>query len=215
MRTLIINLLATALLLFGAASASAYSFSASLNPGSADTSSILGPSDLVIIDVYADVDISGTNGFTVAVLFDDDPILTYEPGSSVMASYILYTGGKGATYLIPNVEPPGYWNGTQQPGKKQVNVEFIEAGLGTAPATGNNLWLTTLVFHVGDVGDGESTIELTLDAAGTIVQVNDADISGGVTTAGTFTISTVPEPTTALLIGFGLVGLTLAGRRQD
>lgn len=217
MRTLIINLLATALLLFGAASASAYSFSASLNPGSADTAGILAPSDFVIIDVYADVDISGTNGFTVAVLFDDDPILVYEPGASTMASYILYTGGKGATYLVPNVEPPGYWNGIQQPGKKQVNVEFIEVGLGTAPATGNNLWLATLVFHIADVGDGESTIELTLAANGTIVQVNDADISGGVTTDGTFTITTaaVPEPTTALLIGFGLVGLTLAGRRQD
>lgn len=211
MRILIINLLATALLLFGATGASAFALNATLNPGS-DATGAMAPSDFLIVDVYLDADAAGLNGFAVAVLWDDNGTLAYEPGLSDMKTYILYTGGKGATYLIPNVDPPGYWNGTQQPGKAQVNIEFIEAGLGTAAATGNNIWIASLVFHVAANG-GPTVLDLTFAAAGTVMQVNNTDVQGSTTTSGSFTI--IPEPTTALLIGFGLAGLALAGRRQD
>jgi hypothetical protein len=217
MRTLIINLLATALLLFGASSASAFAVNMVLNPGSADTSTVLAPSDVVILDIYLDAD-PGLGLIQLAVLYDDDGVVNYEQGLSTMPTYILYTGGKGATYLVPLASPPPLWGGNQQPGKKQVNVAFNENALGYATASGNNIWIATLVFHVAAIGDGQSTIELTLLGNGsTIITANGQNISDQVPVGGTFVVNTtsVPEPTTALLIGFGLVGLTLAGRRQS
>jgi hypothetical protein len=224
MRTFTINLLATALLLFGASSASAYSFDLvqSSGPG---TATILVPSDVITFDLYANVDQANTQAFQLAVLFDNDAILTYDIGASSAPLYILYTGGKGATYLNSNSGTGGapLWGSDQQPGQQQVNVAFTENALGFAPKTGNNIWIATLVFHVGVVGDGQSTIELALLGNGsTVVSVGTGcggvvgcDISGSVELNGSYTFSTIPEPTTALLIGFGLVGLTLAGRRQS
>jgi len=217
MRTLIINLLATALLLFGATSASAFALNAQLNPGSAATTGIVAPSDLVIVDVYLDAD-PGLGFLSVALLYDDDGILVYEPGASSMPTYILYTGGKGATYLIPNINPPALWGGVQQPGKKQIQIDYLEQALGSATASGTGIWIATIVFHVAAVGDGQSTIDLTLLSNGSnIVEAYGVNITSTVPTTGTFVANTatIPEPTTALLIGFGLVGLTLAGRRQD
>jgi hypothetical protein len=36
----------------------------------------------------------------------------------------------------------------------------------------------------------------------------------GVSNLGTFTVTAIPEPTTASLLGLGLLGLTVAGRRR-
>jgi len=213
MRTLIINLLATAVLLLGATSASAMALYATSNT---DLSGILSPSDTVTVDVYLDAD-PGLGFLTVALLYDDDGILSYVPGSSSNPSYILYTGGKGATYLVPLTTPPAPWGGIQQPGKQQINIAYYENAFGSATASGNGIWLASIVFHVDAIGDGQSIIDLTLNANGTIVEAYTVDVSGTTTTSGQFIVNTavVPEPTTALLIGFGLVGLTLAGRRQD
>lgn len=216
MRTLIINLLATGLLLFGASSASAFALYATLNPGSSSTATILAPSSLVILDVYLDAD-PGLGFLAVALTWDDDGILNYEPGASSMPSYVLYNyTSKGVTQkLVPNVNPPGYWNGINVPGKVQINIEYLEPAFNSTGASGTGIWLATIVFHVAAIGDGLSTIDLTLNANGTIVEAFTLDEKGNTPTTGTFTVETIPEPTTALLIGFGLVGLALAGRRQD
>jgi hypothetical protein len=212
MRILIINLLATAMLLFGASSASAYAFNMEQN-GGPGTGTNVAPSDVITMDIYLDADISGTPAFQLAILFDDDGMMQYDEAASTTASYILYTGGKGATYLVPGQTRPPLWGGTQQPGKQQVNVNYLENSLGFASATGSDIWIAQLVFHVASLGDGSSTIELTLLGNGsTVVSVGGADISSTTGISGSYTF--VPEPTTALLIGFGLVGLTLAGRRR-
>lgn len=216
MRTLIINLLATALLLLGASNASALGFQMELNPGSVTPSTVLAGSETVIVDIYMDAG-AGLGFITVSILYDDIGILTYQPGSSNMPSYILYTPGAGtasATYMIPNVNPPGYWNGINQPGKRQIQIEYLEPAFGSATATASHLWIATVVFHV--TGPGVVDMNLTLNANGTIVEAYANDVAGSYTTSGAFTFGhAVPEPTTALLIGFGLVGLTMAGRRKD
>jgi hypothetical protein len=218
MRTLIINLLATALLLLGASSASALGFQMELNPGSITPSTELVGSQFVIVDIYMDAG-PGLGFITVSILWDDIGILEYNaanPGTN-MPSYILYTPGAGtasATYMIPNVNPPNYWNGINQPGKRQVQIEYLEPAFGSATATANHLWIATVVFHV--TGPGVVDMNLTLNANGTIVESYTNDVAGSYTTTGAFTFGhAVPEPTTALLIGFGLVGLTMAGRRKD
>ena len=99
MRILIINLLATALLLFGATSASAFAFTAT--QGGADLSGVVAPSDTVTINVYLDAD-PGSQFLTVALTYDDDGILAYEPGSSTMPTYITTCEWDGNTQAPAN-----------------------------------------------------------------------------------------------------------------
>ena len=104
MRTLIVNLLATALLLFGASSASAFALTMTVNPGSVTPGTPLLASDFIIVDVYLDAD-PGLGFLSVAIVYDDNGTIVYEPGLSTTASYVLYAPGAGtanATYLIPN-----------------------------------------------------------------------------------------------------------------
>ena len=56
MRILIVNLLATALLLFGASTAGAFALNMTVNPMGGQTTEALLTSDFVIVDVYLDAD---------------------------------------------------------------------------------------------------------------------------------------------------------------
>jgi hypothetical protein len=217
MRTPIVSLLATALLLFGASTASAFALNMGVNPGSVQPGTTLAQSSFVIVDIYLDAD-PGLGFLSVAVVFDDNETLVYAPGLSAAPSYLLYAPGAGTgqpTYLIPNTSVPLYWGGINQPGKRQVNVDWLEKSLGSATGTGGNIWLASLVFHA--LGGGVNNMQLTLAARGTIVEAYTNDVAGITTTSGTFTFgpAVVPEPITALLVGLSLVGLTVAGRRKD
>lgn len=175
--------LAIALLSVVSSEALAFALDMRLSPASADTATVLAPSDEIIVDVYLDAE-PGLGFLAVALLFDDDGILSYAPQNSTMPSYILYTPGPGATYLIPNVDPPQYWNGINVPGKRQVNLEYLEAGLGSAVASGTDIWIGTVVFGVAGVGDGISRLELTLDASGTIVAAYGEEVTDLTTVTG-------------------------------
>lgn len=210
-----INLLAFTWLVFCAGSANAFvSGVAPYNFTMTSTyaSEALTATDSVVIDLYVDA-APGLQGFAVALLFNDDGTLTYNPGGSSMPSYILYTGGKGATYLIPNVNPPNYWNGNQQPGKKQVNVEFIENGLGTATASGTNIWIASVAFHVENESQPTNTVDLTLAANGTVVQQYGTDVSGLTTITNPSLVLNLPEPSSAL-VALGAIGALVAIRTR-
>ena len=95
MRLLITNVLAAALLLFGAAGANAFSTSMTNSWGGG----VASVGDTLTVTVSFDTD--GGNDvslLSVSVLFDD-AIMSYDGGTS--ATYALYTGGKGASYLKP------------------------------------------------------------------------------------------------------------------
>ena len=230
MRILTLNLLAVALLLFGATSASAFAVSMTAR-GSVSS---LSTSDTVTVDVFLDAD-GGITIFSVAVVNSNPAALLYDAAASAalplhpqaptfggssgaQPSYILYTptGGMGmpATYLKP-LQTPAFLNfPPATPGTEQVNINYVENALGTTTATGTGIYVASMVFHVV----GALTTE-TLSLAFTTSNVIQSGIV--VTGPGTIGISSpitltghLPEPTTAMLIGLGVLGLLLAGRRR-
>jgi hypothetical protein len=146
MRLLITNLLATALLLFGAASASAYAINLSTNYSGL----VLGVSDTVTVQVTLDTqgNPDGIIAFSMGIEFDPG-VLAYDHGASSSETYLLYVNGK-TPYLTPlgivGNEGPLTWGLNPE----QVNIDWGSTALGSAgvaPASGGGL-LATLVFHV-------------------------------------------------------------------
>jgi hypothetical protein len=217
MRLLITNLLATAMLLFGAASASAYAMNLTSNY---DGVSILSPSDTVTVQVWLDTqgNPDGIIAFSMGVEFDPG-VLAYDQGASSSETYLLYVNGK-TPYLTPlgccaGGSGPNVWGLATE----QVNIDWGSTALGsagTATGTGGGL-LATLVFHVVDPGDGVGDIFVNWDTqrGNTFAVTSGAvNIMDQVSSSGTPIAVLTPEPTTALLVGLGLVGLGVAGRRR-
>ena len=221
MRFFITNLLATAMVVFAAGSASAISLTMAGANGQ-----LVAVGGQVSITVTLDTE--GTGGIVLlstGVLFDDT-ILAYNAGASSSSSYVLYNApGKG----VPAAMAPG--NGAAAPELRfgttnQANVDFV-GDLTTGAAATGSAWsggvevsaagtvnqLAVLVFDVIALGDGTADIGLSITSPGNIVQ-----LAGGVDTTATLngagTVIT-PEPTTALLVGLGLLGLGVAGRRRE
>jgi hypothetical protein len=218
MRLLIVNLLAAALLVFTAATASAVS----VTMVSAQDGGAVGNGGQIIIDINydsqgtADVAVLGTG------VYFNPAAVSYNQAASTTNSYLLYTKSKAA-YLIPT---PGFcdavtncviWPGG---GPTKVKVDFSSNKLpgGVPGVTGGSfgaispILLTRLVF---DVIDDSQTAVFTLSMD--TLQGDVLALSGGVIIPlglGADVVVNVPEPTTALLIGLGLVGLGVAGRRN-
>jgi len=209
------GLVVAAAFLLGASSASAISLALAGANGQ-----LVAVGDQVTITVTLDTE--GQTGITLlstGVIFDD-AILTYNSGASSATSYILYQAGKaGGPYMTAAADPPELRFGTSD----QVNVDFTATDLvnGTGPATGNSAaggglipggLLATLVFDVTGLGDGVADIYLSITSPGNVLA-----FGGGATAtptlAGAGTVIT-PEPTTALLVGLGLLGLGVAGKRR-
>lgn len=218
MRLLITNLLAIALLLFGAATASATSVSMTSNY---DGVSVMAPSSTVTVQVWLDAgptDASGISVLSVGVSFDDG-VLAYDQGASSTNTYLLYFSSK-SPYL--NALPScggGYGSPNAGAGcalfsPTLVNVDFASSVLpGAAPGTTGGL-LATLVFHVAAAGDGVGEIGFSFAGIdGNILQYGDNSTDTPVFSGSPINVIT-PEPTTALLVGLGLVGLGVAGRRR-
>jgi hypothetical protein len=203
MRFFITNLLATAMVVFAAGSASAISLT--LAGANGQLVAVGGQ-----VSVTVTLDTEATTGLVLlstGVLFDD-AILSYNSGASSSPTYILYVNGK-TPYMQPASNPPELRFGTTN----QVNVDWVATNLTTGSGgTGVEL-LATLVFDVIGDGDGTADIGLSITSPGNIVQ-----LAGGVDTTATLngagTVIT-PEPTTALLVGLGLLGLGVAGRRRE
>jgi len=215
MRLLMVNLLATALLVFSAASASAYVMT--LVPTTATT---VNPGELVSFDVYLDTEgASGITLISVSVTFDPT-IVAYDPGNSLAEDYYpLYAPGVPtgktvgpATFLVPFFNPPVEWAGNLPAIGGQVNLDFGEANLGQTTATATAQFLGTISFVA--VNPGTSAGAFGFGNGGNTFNANGGEIKGSVGVVGAPTITVIPEPTTALLVGLGLVGLGVAGRRR-
>jgi hypothetical protein len=234
MRILITNMLALAVLLFGATSASAWSFDSIIRNTGNDTISSLTSTSFFTVDVFFTADQTGLQNFSVGVVYDQGgltydavtsaalPIIYPSPAAiygttGAQPGYIMYNAGKPAQVLYPTQTPAhALWNGANQPGKFQVNLDFADPGLAQNLSTGSNIWIGSMVFHV-EPGYAGGTIDLSLDIAqgNLIFANNDPNAGASATLGGPLTIVThVPEPTTAALIGLGVLGLAIAGRRK-
>jgi hypothetical protein len=203
MRLLITNVLAAALLLFGAAGANAFSTSMTNSWGGG----VASVGDTLSVTVNFDTDgSSDVSLLSVSVLFDD-AIMSYDGGSS--ATYALYTGGKGASYLKPATT-----NNTLRVGtSNQILLDWQNNILpGGAAATGN-FQMSVLSFTVQALGDGQADFTISADSPGNTLFLGDETYPTN-NVSGSFAVIT-PEPTTALLVGMGLVGLGVAGRRRE
>ncbi len=234
-RTWMRVLLAAALLLFGDTSASAYthSFGARDAGGLTTVLSSLTSTDTIVVDVFFD-NVGGNPivAFSFGVVYDN-PGLAYDKiasefllaqggaGPGAQASYILYTPGAGTvptTILYPIVTPSFNTWVAPAPGTNQVNIDYFEPTFGAATATGSNIWIASLVFHI-EPGYASGLIQLCATCGGNALQTTIAfvqfDENDSVILGNPIALTVViPEPTTAALIGLGILGLAIAGRRK-
>ena len=214
MRNLISSLLVMALLAFSASTASAIS----LTLAGANGQDVAQNSQ---VSVTLSLDTEATTGITllsIGVLFDDTR-LTYNQGASSTTSYILYGGKGGGGYMKANGTCGGYPQ-TAPAGcslrvntTNQVNVDYVSTDLSNGTQNTGSVQLVTLVFDVL-AAPGTAAITLSQTSPGNVI----GQPGGGSTTAtlvGDGSVNVIPEPTTALLVGLGLAGLGVAGRRQD
>jgi hypothetical protein len=164
------------MLLFGAVPARAFGISM-LARGNTQ---LLSTSDVVIVDVFLDADgpvsivsVAVVNSNPDAVRYDGpaSAALPVHPGAGTFgnstgaqSSYILYEPlARGSNYLVPWVLSPYFLTyPPETPGTEQVNVAYHERILGTTHATGSNIYMATLVFHVlQDFSIADLTLEFT------------------------------------------------------
>jgi hypothetical protein len=223
MRLLITNVLAMALLLFGVASANAFSTSMSSNYGGSD----LGNGDTVTVTVDFDSGgVADIQVLSVSVLFND-AVFTYDAGASQSPTYALYNAGGRGNVSLANLSTNMSiragtsnqilldWSSTSVPtGTRDGCGDF-----GTYPASGGpsgtgacGFTMATLVFNVSNAGD-DADFTLSSNSPGNVLSMGDGSTPAN-PTSGDFVVTT-PEPTTALLVGLGLAGLGVAGRRRS
>jgi hypothetical protein len=70
--------------------------------------------------------------------------------------------------------------------------------------------LATLVFHVAGGGDGDAVIASVFDFGDGVYDGNYQPIPG----VELGSLNLVPEPTTAVLIGVGILGIAYTSRRR-
>jgi len=185
----------------------------------ATTPTDVAPGGIVSYDLFLD-----TQGQSNIILFSasltfDPTVLAYRPDLSDAEDYYpLYSPASGktipATWLTPVADPPGTWPAPPA-GLAQINVDFIEVNLNETSGTATNQYLATLSFEA--IAPGVSAMNWSFDNGGNIFNVSNVDISDSVSMVNTgpyvFTGSAIPEPTTALLVGLGLIGFGARARR--
>jgi hypothetical protein len=232
MRILKLNLLAVALLLFGATNASAFA----INMVARGATSSLTVSDTVTVDVFFDATQTGILLFGTNVLNSNASVISYDPvatqaapafgsaGGGAQPSYILYDPGMGGmpptppVALYPQQTPTWLTFPVPPPGQQQVAINYAEINITdtfNTRTTGNGIWIATIVFHV-DQPFLTEFLTLSMHAAGSILE-----LGSGVVNPDTIGLSApivltghLPEPTTAMLMGLGLLGLAISGRRK-
>jgi len=171
-------------------------FVALLYAGSANAYmvSVTGPtaayeSDTISVELMMDTEGAALYGYLMNVWYD--PMVLSSTGGAVF--HPLPGSDSSSFYAYPD----GWYV-----------TDIVFAGI---PAPGINSSLATLVFHVMNVA-GSTTTDI-VPVVTTLSGTGGANFSG-VTTVVPLSIHVVPEPTTTMLMGLGLLGILYAGRRR-
>jgi hypothetical protein len=207
MRLFILNLLfTTGLLLLGASTASALSISLS---ATTPTTILIG--ETVTVKLYLDtgVETQVTSVFT-SVGNDNPSALSFTSGTSPGAILMNMSTFEG----VPRVSQPTTGVAGDAAGRVRAANFATATPTGSGVSSANQL-LATLIF----TGDAAGSIDLAplLVTSGSNLDeftVAHASVAGSVSLGGPVTITVIPEPGTALLMGLGLAGLAAAGRRR-
>jgi len=172
------------------------------------------PGELIDVELYLDATETGIQLLAVGLLWPS-AVFQYNPQSLAatgVPTYILYGGsGMQMSSLYAQQDPWLIWPGTKPAGMEQVNINWADPSFTGTFVTGLGIKIAGIQLQVIAPGDGLGEIVLSSTSAGAVFQVNGA--TGPLPTSGSFAVIT-PEPTTALLVGLGLAGLGVAGRRR-
>ena len=170
---------------------------------------VLSTGDTVSITVNFDTEGAADIALlSMSVLFND-AIMSWDQGASSSPAYALYvSGGKGNQYLVPATTNLTLRTGTSN----QILLDWQNTALPGGNRDAGSFDMATLVFSVADTGDGTAAFTLSNSSPGNILQLQDGSNPANAM-SGDFDVVT-PEPTTALLVGLGLAGLGVAGRRR-
>jgi hypothetical protein len=168
---------------------------------------------LINVTLTFDATTTGVQLLSVGLLFDNT-VLAYVPQSnaSVGVEEIILDGGTPYRGLEAQQTTWLQWPGTVPPGKSQVNVNWADVTFLGTVVTGTNV-IARVQFKVIATGDGLGEIDMSITAGGNIYQVSGNPVSP-ITLTGSPINVMVPEPTTAVLFGLGLIGL-VGRRRRD
>ncbi|MBW1883823.1 MAG: PEP-CTERM sorting domain-containing protein [Deltaproteobacteria bacterium] len=201
MRLFIVDLLIAGLLLFSASSASALALSLV-----AMTGTTLNIGENVTMELRLDTE-GETNLTSLFASVGNDNPGTFPFVSGTSPGQILFntsTFEGVARVSQPVADVPG-----DAPGRVRAASFATSNPTGSGVSSANQL-LATLTFIA--TGLGVANIVPLLIVGSDEVTVNQISVTGSVRIAGPVSITVIPEPSTALLMGLGLAGLAGAGR---
>lgn len=220
MRVLFVNFMVTALIMLGAASASAVAFVLTTDYGGG----VLIVGDQVVVTITLDTnDLAGgtdqTLGFASSVLLDgsiwavvggggtQNP-LVYDfeiaPSFGVFGGVPLVSPLAPNNTLDPNEVRMGIWGGATPFSEPTNTLRWGVEQLAT---------VTLEVIGLLPVGETTTPVN-SFFASGDSFNLNGANLGGVGFNGVNILVEVIPEPGTALLMGLGLAGLSAAGRRR-
>ena len=206
------SLIATAAILFSASTAFASATWTVTATASGGDLNAMASGDTLTLDIKLETNLPGEMiAIAGSVNNYDTSVVSVNAGASTVAANLLFAfiiPGTGSFNGVANLESVVADTSVQGPGQEDT---FLSV-LGTAGAGGDGTSESAqfqIVYNV--IGAGTTTLRI-----GTFADYADAfsGANDNVVNNTAVTITVVPEPGTALLMGLGLAGLAAAGRRE-